>query len=1099
MSTELPQWTRGTESFDVPTLDLVPAAVIASDPDWRIVAWNRAAERLLGWSNAEAMGRSTLELLVAAGEVERIAEVVAHVRSGESWQGALDLRDRDGRAIPSRIVFDPMLDGDRRLLGAVAVVIGSDTQPGSGPGSDPSGRSAAERLADLATIADSALAHLDLESLLHELLARVRDRLRADTATILLVTDEGSHLGVRASLGRDGEVIERLRIPIGRGIAGRIAAANRPLRFDDLSREEVIGEDLRERMRSVIGAPLVAGGRTIGVLHVGSSEPRHFADEDQPLVELAAERAAVALETWRLYQAEQQARMRWESAARRLGRLGVVIARLATRVTEGDVIEAVVAEAMPFLEATGLWIYRLDDGGDALTAVAVHGYPPHVEERFRTVPMTADRPSVRSVRSGEPVFVTSGEELVTTFPDFRGFAESLRAGAAAALPLTVDERPFGVLVLQWDESRAFDDEERSFLIALADQVAQALERTRLYEAERDARAIAEAAAFRTAVLQDITSRLSAALTVDDVAQALIERALEAVGAVAGSAFVLTADEEALEVLGDIGYPPDVITALHRIPVDADLPAALAFRTREPVILCDVASRDAAFPSVRGIMSDDHALVAIPLVAGARGVGAIGLTFGEPRTFGRSELAFMTALADQCALALERARLHDLESRDRKRAAFLDALGELLARSLNYERTLSKIARLAVHGVDAGDERIDGLADLCMIDLVGDDGIARLAAVEHEDPDRVHAVRAVRDRRPIEMGVDFGVAKVLRTGRSELIPRIPLDRRVSASGDSAFEPILPELGVTSSITVPLAARGRTFGAIGFLCEDEERSYSADDLRFAEDVAARASIAIDNARLYRERAEIARTLQRALRPQDPPEIAGVEIATRYLAAGEGVEVGGDFYEIWDSEDGGLWLAIGDVTGKGPSAVDLNVLARHTIRTAAMRSDRPAAILRTLNDALLQRGSGERFCTVAICRLDVSSQPIGVTVASGGHPLPMVLRWDGSVERIGTPGTLLGMFDGIEVHEDRDAALGAGDALVLYTDGVIEERRGAAQFGTDGLIRELERHAGASSEDLAAAIEWAVRAFRPGGELLDDVALVVVRASEQTAVDA
>jgi GAF domain-containing protein len=467
------------------------------------------------------------------------------------------------------------------------------------------------------------------------------------------------------------------------------------------------------------------------------------------------------------------------------------------------------------------------------------------------------------------------------------------------------------------------------------------------------------------------------------------------------------------------------------------------------------------------------------VTGGDAVGAIDMTFREPRTFDPEEIAFISAVAEQGASALERARLHDVERRERKRAAFLDALGGLLAQSLNFDRTLAKVARLVVHGVRVGGEEIDGLADRCSIALLQPDGSIQLAAIEDSVAGTSEPPSPQRDRADAE--AIERAARVLRTGRSELT----LVRRGGAHPRSV-------------ITVALSARGRTFGAIETVREGDGGYGDDDDFGFAEEVAGRAATAIDNARLYRERGEIARTLQRALKPHDPPPIRGIELATRYLAAGEGIEVGGDFYEIWEFEDEhALWICIGDVTGKGPSAVDLNLLARHTIRAAAMRGDGPEIVLRTLNRALLERESTDRFCTAITCRLDLSSEPLRGTIACGGHPLPLVLRVDGTLGRIGAPGTLLGLFGDIDI-EERPFELEIGDTMVLYTDGVIEERAGARQFGIDGLAAELVRSRGRSADRVAETIERAVRGIRPEGELLDDVALVVVRPVGQAPSD-
>jgi GAF domain-containing protein len=954
------------------------------------------------------------------------------------------------------------------------------------------GRTSIERqLDDLRTIADSALSHLELDDLLRELLLRVRDRLDADMATILLLNEEGTELRIRSSLGRDGHVVDRLRIPVGKGLAGRIATAGRALRFDDLRHQEVVGDDLRERMRSLIGMPLVAAGRTIGVIHVASIEPRHFSDGAVALLELAAERASVALENWRLFQAEQGSRMRWEHAARRLARLGRVIGALAQSLDEAGVARVVTDEAMPFLEATGAWLYRVDPSEPVLRTVAVAGYPRRVQDALGIVPIERERPSTRAARTGEPQFVASREELTARFPDLTPYVSRIRPGASAALPLAVGGPPFGVLVLQWDTPRGFDDEESSFLTSLGDQVAQALDRARLYAAERQARELAERAAFATHALQTITSALSAATTVAEVGRATIEHGLRTAGAVAGGVFTVSSDGRCVDVVDSFGYEESVVDRFRRVSIDASLPAAEVCRTGDPVLLADAEAMRERFPDHVPVRHGDSAVATVPLAVGGRVIGCLGLTFAHPKHFDGGEVAFMSAVAAQCSLALERARLYDADDRERRRQAFLAAVGEILSRSLNRERTVSKVARVTVHGVGVEGEEIKGLADWCAVDLVQDDGSIHLAVVEHHDPSKVELAHTLRERHPVGPDDPIGVGHVLRTGRSELVADIDPRLIAEIAPNAGFGRIALELGLRSMMTVPLTARGRTFGAITFACEEDGRRYEPDDVRFAEEVARRASIALDNARLFGERAEIARTLQRALRPADPPVVDGVEIATRYLAAGAGVEVGGDFYEIWISPNGSLWIAIGDVSGKGPTAVDLNLLARHTIRNAAMDEDRPASILRTLNHAMLRQELGERFCTATICRLDrgdSGDHRIEATIASGGHPLPLALSREGGVRRVGTSGMLLGMFPRVRIPERR-VRLAIGERLVLYTDGVVEQRSGSMQFGLEGLIAVLRAHASAPAEGLAAAVERATRDVRPDRELLDDVALIVV----------
>jgi GAF domain-containing protein len=149
----------------------------------------------------------------------------------------------------------------------------------------------------LKLVTDAALAHLDLGELLAELLARIRDVLAVDTAAILLLDDASSELVARASVGLEGEVEQSARIPLGKGFAGRVAAERAAILIEDVDHADVLNPLLREKgIKTLLGVPLLVGGRSIGVLHVGTFEPREFAASDVDLLQLVADRAAIAIE-----------------------------------------------------------------------------------------------------------------------------------------------------------------------------------------------------------------------------------------------------------------------------------------------------------------------------------------------------------------------------------------------------------------------------------------------------------------------------------------------------------------------------------------------------------------------------------------------------------------------------------------------------------------------------------------------------------------------------------------------------------------------------------------------------------------------------------
>jgi serine phosphatase RsbU (regulator of sigma subunit) len=288
-----------------------------------------------------------------------------------------------------------------------------------------------------------------------------------------------------------------------------------------------------------------------------------------------------------------------------------------------------------------------------------------------------------------------------------------------------------------------------------------------------------------------------------------------------------------------------------------------------------------------------------------------------------------------------------------------------------------------------------------------------------------------------------------------------------------------------MVVPLRARGRGIGALSVVSLDPSRRYEAADLALAEDLARRAALSLDNARLHEGQTTIARTLQFGMLPGRLPELPGVDLAARFRPGGDGMVIGGDFYDVLPRPDG-FDLVIGDVTGKGAGAVALTGVARHTLRTAARYEDRPSAVLRAVNEAILaDQGSERRYCTVALCRVTLGAAPRAV-VCIAGHPHPLVLRAGGEVEPVGESGALLGWVPDPHLT-DSEVALAGDETLLLYTDGLSEAPAGDARFGDARVAEVMKGAAGESAGTLARRLQTA--AF--GDEQpRDDLALLVAR---------
>jgi phosphoserine phosphatase RsbU/P len=242
----------------------------------------------------------------------------------------------------------------------------------------------------------------------------------------------------------------------------------------------------------------------------------------------------------------------------------------------------------------------------------------------------------------------------------------------------------------------------------------------------------------------------------------------------------------------------------------------------------------------------------------------------------------------------------------------------------------------------------------------------------------------------------------------------------------------------------------------------------------------------AELSESRAQaLARTLQSTLIPPSPPDVPGLEVSAAYRPAGDGEEVGGDFYDIFQIGTGDWVVVLGDVCGKGVDAAVVTALVRHTVRALTVQEGNPSTVLRALNDVLLAQGS-DRFCTVVLLRLRQTDDGWVVTLSSGGHPMPLLLPAGGELSPVGRPGSLVGVLDTVHMHET-EVRLSVDDLLVMYTDGVTEGRRGPEFYGERRLHESVVQH---SRTPLPAeAILDQVLEFQEG-RARDDIAVVAIR---------
>lgn len=407
---------------------------------------------------------------------------------------------------------------------------------------------------------------------------------------------------------------------------------------------------------------------------------------------------------------------------------------------------------------------------------------------------------------------------------------------------------------------------------------------------------------------------------------------------------------------------------------------------------------------------------------------------------------------------------------------------LVAASRDFDASLdpSETARNIVHNV------VPQLAEVCVIDFVRADGWIGDSVVAAAEPGAAERLEEIRRESPLDPAGEHPVAQVLRQGRPMIWRDLTAPDVVSqVAQNEAHLRLMKDTGYNSAAVVALAARGRTFGALSFLHASKDLRYDSSDLEFLSELADRAAIALDNARLYRERDLVAKNLQRGLRPPRPAEVPGLEISVVFEAAGEGIEIGGDFYDVLPTDDG-CWILIGDVAGKGSAAAGVSVAVRHSVRGLTREIDEPEEVLARVNELLLEGTSLNDFATAVLIRMRAEREGWRLALASAGHPPAVHVTADGPVQMGG--GAVLGAWADAPL-ERSEATVAPGDTLVLCTDGWFEAGPSESHRPPEALADVAHALAGLDLEELTERLRQDV-VSRSGGSLRDDVVLLAIR---------
>jgi len=835
------------------------------------------------------------------------------------------------------------------------------------------------------------------------------------------------------------ELVTRAAASSSASLAAELEGTRVPLAAlpDDECELDDAPEYLR-RLAARIGArvglvlPVLVGGEPVASVEL--LRERHDLARDELLAaRLAATQVGLALSALGLADAGERGAA--EERAVRLAGDGLAAGSDVARTT-GHVLRL----ALDVSGATTALLWRRDDGGPLhLASVAGAGAPELSGEEALA--------SAEAALGGTPTRVA---EL---------------AGRSTAV-LRLGEPPLGVLQLVFAAGRTPSAEAAERLAAFSVRAAHALrasERAQRVAAELD----------QTRALLGLLGQANAQLSVAHTLETATERLVELLRAERFAVYLR--DEGRLVVASERG-----LAGPHLPVAEALFELALGpFRGRGIVEIAD-ARAESRFAGVTDALAETgiECAIALPLLVHDDVIGLLASYPSPARKLDANEQALLAALTGQLAVAIQNARLHEQATRlgaeleqafsaERYAARRLRAQYEVsrsFAESMSLDDTIAAITRAVVEQLDV---------DAAVIHLPDPRREQVLPHAPHVADERFEQLlRPILFRRQPYRGSALG--DVFDAGE----PRV-----LTPADDTLLAPFL-EKGSTAAV-VPLATSSAVVASLTLVSLEPGRPITPDTIESAQTVAAVATLAIENARLYQQQKDFADAMQRSLLPRALPGVEGLEVSAIY-AGPERTDLGGDLYDYVALEDGRLAVVVGDVTGHGVDAVADMAMAKFVFRSLAREHPQPADFLASANDVVVDEIAPGKFITMLYLLIDPRTGE--VLCASAGHPPPRLVRADGSVEALAANGLALGVESGQE-YEEKRGRLEAGDAVVLYTDGVVEARQGAELYGFERLDELLSRRRGLETKNIPASVIQSARRFT-GGELLDDCAVVVVR---------
>lgn len=711
---------------------------------------------------------------------------------------------------------------------------------------------------------------------------------------------------------------------------------------------------------------------------------------------------------------------------------------LASTSRTDDLLDAVLSATGHLIGTTDTAVLLADDEGRVLRLARGHG----IREPDLGFAIPVDEPSPVAAAFRERLAMPlEGQSTKWAHSVFRLFdAENDRTGVA--VPLVAGEHALGVVVALSAGRHPLTEAHVETLRAFCAQAAVALHTSRLFQHERSSRTEAEA-------LREAAELVAGAGDLDVTLKAVAEIAARLLGMRSG--IVAVEDREAF------GLPESKDPVRERALLEAWRSAFDASErhvgTPEPLLLRGSETGPAGLAEGPSLL--------VPLVREDAVKGVLALTGGTGAPLGRREIAAAGALGKQLSIAIENAAL----LRDaHMKAANLETvfrISQAVSSSLQIGVVLNRVLDVVqkIFSADA-------------VALMSFDARSRQVATS--------MARGIANREMLY----FQVAPGEDVPGAVFESRDPVCHADLGTVDTPLARLAVAQGLRSVVAVPLLARGRSTGVL-LAYDARPGAFSEEDVELLLTFASQAALAIDTAGLYSKEHHVASILQASILPARPPEAPGLDIDGFYLPASTEAEIGGDFYDVFTTRDGTVVVAIGDVCGKGVLAATKTSMIKYSLQGMVAAGAEPAAIFEELNRLVVATGDPADILTAWVGYLDADRRVL--TYACAGHPPALLRRSEGRrFERLAATGPLLGGVPGAR-YGTRETAVGPGDLLLTYTDGVTEARRGRRLFG-EGRLRRVMLHSATATEAIDGLLE-AVSTFSTGA-MRDDAAALAVR---------